>query len=74
MSIEEIRKRTGLTQKEFAKVLGCSQSAVSFWEMGARKPSAAMALKIVKLVGLGKEAAFDLLEGDNDIRGESGDS
>lgn len=37
--IRELRKSKGLTQKQLAKILGCSPSAVSNWEQGIREPN-----------------------------------
>ena len=36
--IKEIRVKMGLTQSEFAKVLGVGQTALSNWERGKREP------------------------------------
>lgn len=36
--IYKIRNEMGLTQKEFAKIAGVSQSAINFWENGKRQP------------------------------------
>ena len=63
MTVAEIRKRLGMTQAELADKIGCSQGAISMYEKGQRSPSPYYALKIVKLIGLGKEAAFDLIDG-----------
>ncbi len=39
--IDEIRKRTGLTQARFAKLLGVSVRTLQDWEQGRRLPSGA---------------------------------
>lgn len=36
--IKEIRVKIGLSQKEFAKMLGVGQTALSNWELGKREP------------------------------------
>ena len=41
--IAAVRIRAGLTQGEFARVLGASLGTVRKWEMGERKPSGAAA-------------------------------
>lgn len=37
--VAALRKRLGLTQHDFAHVLGCSGSVVSRWELNRSKPS-----------------------------------
>lgn len=37
--IVELRKSTGMKQREFAEWLGVSKSAISMYELGDRKPS-----------------------------------
>lgn len=41
--IQEIRSKTGLTQKQFAAVLGASLATLRKWEQGTRVPSGAAA-------------------------------
>ena len=36
MRLRELRKKAGLTQKEFAKIFGAAQNTVSQWETGTR--------------------------------------
>ena len=39
MRLLELRKLAGLSQKELAKILNCSQNMISQWENGTRDPS-----------------------------------
>lgn len=39
--IVETRKKTGLTQEDFAKILGVSVRTLEAWEQGVRTPSGA---------------------------------
>lgn len=39
--IEEVRKKTGLTQRSFATLLGVSPRTLQAWEQGKRNPSGA---------------------------------
>ena len=39
MSVKEMRKKRGLTQKQLADRLGVKQQNVSDWERGERSPS-----------------------------------
>ncbi len=43
--IAELRKSTGMTQKEFSKILGVSESSIAHYEQGITIPSADMLLK-----------------------------
>lgn len=47
--IKQIRTKLGLTQEEFAELVGVSQEAVSQWESGMTKPDK-RSTKIIKLV------------------------
>ncbi len=46
--IREIRIAFGLTQEEFARVIGCKQSTLSDYEIGRHKPSIKIAKSIIK--------------------------
>lgn len=37
MRLKELRKKAGLTQKQFAKAIGAAQNTVSQWETGTRE-------------------------------------
>ena len=39
--IEDVRKKTGLTQRNFATLLGVSPRTLQAWEQGKRNPSGA---------------------------------
>lgn len=47
--IQEVRLKTGLTQKQFASVIGSSVATVRKWEQGSRKPSGA-AETLIKVI------------------------
>lgn len=61
LKLREIRKRAGLTMKELADRIGCSESAISQYETGKRQPDYETLLKISDYFGvsvddiLGKE-------------------
>lgn len=50
--LQKLRWRNGLTQYEFAQLIGCSQSAVSMWENEICKPYGQTLEKIVRLYDL----------------------
>lgn len=53
--IKDFRYINELSQQEFAKIVGCSQSAISGWENGTKLPSQEMREKIknsFKRIGL----------------------
>jgi DNA-binding transcriptional regulator YiaG len=54
------RQVTGLTQREFAKLIGANHITVSKWENGARKPSR-VALRLLDLVAGGPTECMDTL-------------
>ena len=45
------RKERKLTQAELAQLVGCSQRAIAGYELGERKPSVQMAMKIGEVLG-----------------------
>lgn len=49
-TIKSLRTRLGLTQAQFAAMLGVSPLAVSFWERGTRRPRGLYAAAIRKLM------------------------
>jgi DNA-binding transcriptional regulator YiaG len=48
--IHALRQRLGLTQRELARLLGVSESSVSLWEAGRRRPRGP-AHRLLKLIG-----------------------
>lgn len=44
-TLAELRKNTGMTQKEFSKILGVSDSSIAHYEQGITIPTADMLLK-----------------------------
>ncbi|HEY9833797.1 MAG TPA: helix-turn-helix transcriptional regulator [Stenomitos sp.] len=60
--VKEIRKRLGLTQVEFAQVLGVSFQSVNRWERGKTKPLPIILKQIKVMVKEMGESGSDLLE------------
>ena len=56
--IEQIRKQNGITQEDFAKMLGVSRQTISSLETGKYNPSIFLAYKIAKCFGLTIEEIF----------------
>ena len=52
--IRELRRENGLTQSEFAKILGVSSHTVSIWELGKVSPRQDAKTAICALRTLGK--------------------
>jgi transcriptional regulator with XRE-family HTH domain len=48
--LREARERAGLTQSDVARAIGVSPAAVSRWEAGKRRPSAATAARLGRLL------------------------
>lgn len=38
--LKELREEKGITQQELAKIIGCSDGAISFWEKNINEPKA----------------------------------
>ena len=56
--IEEIRKKKGIRQEDFAKVLGVSRQTISSLETGRYNPSISLAYKIARYFSLTIEDVF----------------
>ena len=60
--ILRLRTKLGLTQGEFAKVLGVAMHTVSVWEQGRRVPRRAHKVRICALRGIGKRELKKMLD------------
>ena len=49
-NLRNLRKKAGLSQREFAEKIGMSTSAVGMYEQGRREPEPQMLLKIAKVL------------------------
>lgn len=47
-NLKLLRKKQGMTQKELAEIVGCSEKAVSKWECGASVPDIGILLSVAK--------------------------
>jgi len=61
-SLKAQRRRSGLSQGEYAKLVGVSGSTLYNWESGSTKPGAKHLAILVTLRGLGKREARKRLE------------
>lgn len=52
MTVRDLRRRMGWTQKELAERLGVSAGAVANWEVGTRTPSLHTAKQLAALFGV----------------------
>lgn len=59
-TVRKAREATGLTQREFAKLIGANHITVSKWENGARQPSQ-VAQRLLGLIAAGPELCLDAL-------------
>jgi DNA-binding XRE family transcriptional regulator len=50
-AIRHLRESNGMTQDDLAKVLGCTNKAVSSWEVGAKTPRMGTIEKIASHFG-----------------------
>ncbi len=61
-SLKSQRTRAGLSQGDYAKLVGVSASTIYNWESGTAKPGAKHLATLVSLRGLGKREAAKRLE------------
>ena len=57
LRLEELRKRKGMSQDELAKAVGCTQAAISKFEIGESNPSLETLVKIASAL----DVSFDEL-------------
>ena len=50
--LQEVRRKNGMTQEEFAAQLKVSRQAVSKWEIGTSDPSTSNLCALAKLYGI----------------------
>ncbi|WP_368664498.1 helix-turn-helix domain-containing protein [Streptococcus gallolyticus] len=62
--LKELRKETGLTQKEIANQIHVGQNSYSNWENGNRKPTAEITSKLAEFFNV----SIDYLLGKTDIK------
>lgn len=59
MKLAELRKQRGLSQKQLADALNCSQNIISQYENGNRKPSMTQLQKISAYFGISIDELID---------------
>lgn len=59
MNIRKYRKIKGISQKEFASLIGISASAESKWETGKSKPKLIYLGRIATVLDISIQALFD---------------
>lgn len=59
-NFRKIRKESGLTQKEVAKILNLSQSNVSDWENDVSRPEYENLIALTHIYGVSLEELLDL--------------
>lgn len=62
--LKRARIEAGLTQKELAKLIGASRTAVSAWELGERNPSTEYVYMYQKILKLKKDYFCELYDND----------
>lgn len=61
--IREARKRSGLSQRELAELLGTTQAVIGRWETGARSPTFERVVQAVRACGF--DLAVRIVPGDD---------
>ena len=54
-NLKRYRKKRGLSQKDFAKMVGTSQSAICLYEVGTRTPNMKTIFKMASALGVPAE-------------------
>ena len=60
--LSELRKDKGLTQKEFAKILGISENSVSMYERNLNTPDDQMKIKIAEYFNVSLDYLLGVIE------------
>ena len=66
--ITQYRKEQGLSQKEFAKLIGASNSRVSNWEQGRNGPDADILAEICRVLKVSPSELLDIHLSDSEDR------
>ncbi len=61
-SLKAQRRRSGLSQEDYASLVGVSSSTIYNWESGSTKPSGKHLATLVSLRGIGKREATKRME------------
>ena len=61
-SLKAQRRKSGLSQEDYASLVGVSSSTIYNWESGSTKPSGKHLATLVSLRGIGKREAEKRLE------------
>ena len=68
--IAELRKKKGLSQKEFGKIIGAAQNTVCNWENGKREPDNETLNKIASFFNVSTDYLFELKEKPPLLKGD----
>ncbi|MBR2441894.1 MAG: helix-turn-helix transcriptional regulator [Clostridia bacterium] len=60
--IKELRIEHGLSQMQFAKIIGVSQKAVDYWERGVNEPKSSYIIAMVKAFEISYDEFFNEVE------------
>lgn len=66
-NIKYLRQKSGLSQADFAKLLGVSDKAVSTWEKGTREPRMGIIQKLSDMYGVRKGDIIDGVLGEPEL-------
>ncbi len=51
-NLVQAREKSGLTQEEVAKKIGCTQTAISYFEKGVKTPSLSIVMTLAEIYGV----------------------
>jgi transcriptional regulator with XRE-family HTH domain len=58
--IKYLRAAKGYSEREFAKLVGCSVNALNYWELGERNPSFRFLVRISIIIGVPLDFFIDV--------------
>ena len=62
MSLENLRRRAGLSQEAVSRHLGVSRATVVNWEQGRTEPVISVGVKLAELLGVSLEQLAEALK------------
>lgn len=57
--VKEEREKQGMTKRELARRIGCTDRAISYWETGEKSPNITLADKVLKALEISLKIGSD---------------
>lgn len=72
--VKELRINRGLTQTEFAELVGCSLQSIAYYENGTRYPALKIIRRLSEIGGIDVKKVRKLIESEKKKRGNKNDN